>query len=111
LDFSLVRPVGIRCGLTTRVFGERIAQTENAQGAYNLIAPTPTANAEFNRTLAEAIHRPYWFPIPAFLLRTLLGEMSVLILEGRFSKPKRLTESGYRFQFPGPREALADLLG
>ncbi len=88
-----------------------LIETENAQGAYNLIAPTPTSNAEFNRTLAEVIHRPYWFPTPAFLLRTLLGEMSVLILEGRFSKPKRLTESGYRFQFPGPREALADLLG
>jgi NAD dependent epimerase/dehydratase family enzyme len=37
--------------------------------------------------------------------------MGVLILEGRFSQPKRLTESGYQFQFPGPREALADLLG
>ena len=84
---------------------------ENAQGAYNLIAPTPTSNAEFNRILAGVIHRPYWFPTPAFLLRTLLGEMSVLILEGRFSQPKRLTESGYQFQFPGPREALADLLG
>lgn len=84
---------------------------ETAQGAYNLIAPTPTSNAEFNRTLASIIHRPYWFPTPAFLLRTLLGQMSVLILEGRFSQPKRLTESGYKFQFSGPREALADLLG
>lgn len=85
--------------------------SENARGAYNLIAPTPTSNAEFNRILANVIHRPYWFPTPALLLRTLLGEMSVLILEGRFSQPKRLTESGYRFQFPGPREALVDLLG
>ncbi len=85
--------------------------SENARGAYNLIAPTPTSNAEFNRILANVIHRPYWFPTPAFLLRTLLGEMSVLILEGRFAQPKRLTESGYRYQFPGPREALVDLLG
>jgi NAD dependent epimerase/dehydratase family enzyme len=38
-----------------------------------------------------------------------LGEMSVLILEGRFAQPKRLLESGYKFQFPGPREALTDL--
>ncbi|MBK8782138.1 MAG: TIGR01777 family protein [Anaerolineales bacterium] len=85
--------------------------SENARGAYNLIAPTPTSNAEFNRILANVIHRPYWFPTPAFLLRTLLGEMSVLILEGRFAQPKRLTESGYRYQFPGPREALVDLVG
>lgn len=88
-----------------------LIENENARGAYNLIAPTPTSNAEFNRILADVIHRPYWFPTPAFMLRILLGEMSVTILEGRFSQPKRLTESGYRFQFPGPREALVDLLG
>lgn len=85
--------------------------SEKAQGAYNLIAPTPTSNADFNRILAGVLHRPYWFPTPAFLLRTLLGEMSVLILEGRFAQPKRLTESGYRYQFPGPHEALVDLVG
>lgn len=85
--------------------------SENAQGAYNLIAPTPTSNVEFNKILADVLHRPYWFPTPAFLLRTFLGEMSVLIVEGRFSQPKRLTMSGYQYQFPGPREALADLLG
>ena len=83
---------------------------EQASGAYNLIAPAQTSNAEFNKTLAEICHRPYWFPTPAFLLRNVLGEMSVLILAGRYAQPKRLTESGYRFQFPGPREALADLL-
>lgn len=82
---------------------------ENARGAYNLIAPTPTSSADFNRALAKVLHRPYWFPTPAFLLRILLGEMSVLVLEGRFAQPKRLIESGYRFQFEGPREALADL--
>ncbi len=86
-----------------------LVDDENARGAYNLVAPTPTSNAEFNRSLAEVLHRPYWFPTPAFLLGTVLGEMSVLILEGRFSQPKRLTESGYRFQFPGPREAFLDL--
>jgi uncharacterized protein (TIGR01777 family) len=84
---------------------------DSADGVYNLIAPTRTSNAEFNKTLANVIHRPYWFPTPAFLLGTLLGEMSVLILEGRFSQPKRLVESGFRFQFPGPEEALRDLYG
>lgn len=88
-----------------------LIEKKDARGAYNLIAPTPTSNAEFNRTLAKIIRRPYWFPTPAFLLRTFLGEMGVLILEGRFSQPKRLLESGYRFQFPGLYEALSDLLG
>jgi len=86
-----------------------LMENENARGVYNLIAPTQTTLAEFTKQLAKTLHRPYWFPVPAFLLRNVLGEMSVLILEGRFAQPKRLLESGYAFQFPGPQEALNDL--
>jgi uncharacterized protein (TIGR01777 family) len=86
-----------------------LMSNENAQGAYNLISPTSTSLADFTKVLAKVLHRPYWFPVPAFLMRNVLGEMSVLILEGRFAQPKRLLESGYKFQFPGPREALTDL--
>jgi uncharacterized protein len=86
-----------------------LISNQSARGAYNLIAPTPTSSADFNRALAAVLHRPYWFPTPAFLLRILLGEMSVLVVEGRFSKPKRLIESGYKFQFEAAREALSDL--
>ncbi len=88
-----------------------LIENETAHGVYNLIAPTPISNAEFNRTLASIIHRPYWFPTPAYLLRIILGEMSVLIVAGRFAQPKRLIQSGYRFQFDGAREALSDLFG
>lgn len=88
-----------------------LVDDENARGAYNLVAPTPTSNAEFNRSLSRVLHRPYWFPAPGFLLRAVLGRMSDFILEGRFSQPKRLVEARYRFQFPGPHEAFADLYG
>ncbi|MBI5942801.1 MAG: TIGR01777 family protein [Chloroflexi bacterium] len=86
-----------------------LLECEDARGVYNLVAPVPASNAEFNRALADVLHRPYWFPTPAILLRILLGEMSVLILHGRFSQPKRLTQSGYRFQFSAAHEALSDL--
>ncbi|MBE7435020.1 MAG: TIGR01777 family protein [Anaerolineales bacterium] len=84
---------------------------ENARGIYNLIAPVQTSLEAFSKELAKTLHRPYWFPLPDFLMRNVLGEMGVMILDGRFSQPKRLLESGYEFQFPGPREALADLYG
>lgn len=88
-----------------------LIESDKASGVYNLISPVPTSNAEFTRALSKVLHRPYWFPTPAFLLRILLGEMSILVLEGRFSQPKRLVEAGYRFQFPGPSEAFVDLYG
>ncbi|KXK13566.1 MAG: NAD-dependent epimerase/dehydratase family protein [Chloroflexi bacterium OLB14] len=83
---------------------------EKARGAYNLIAPAQISNIEFNQTLAKVLKRPFWFHVPQFLIRNILGEMSVLILDGRFAQPKRLIESGYQFQFPNLKEALDDLM-
>ena len=82
---------------------------EQAHGAYNLIAPESTSNDVFLRTLAKTLKRPYWFHVPAFLLRFLLGEMSVMVLEGRSAYPRRLLEAGYEFKFPLLEAALKNL--
>lgn len=88
-----------------------LLENDNARGVFNLIAPTPTSNAEFMRAIAKTLHRPYWFPTPAFLLRAFLGEMSVTLLDGRYVRPKRLQELGYQFRFSTIETALADLIG
>lgn len=88
-----------------------LMENRQASGAYNLIAPQMTSNAEFMRTLAHTLHRPYWLPTPAFLMRMALGEMSDLVLEGRFAQPRRLLEQGYTFRFPTLQEALQDIFG
>ena len=86
-----------------------LLENENASGAFNLIAPTPTPNADFMQTIAKQLHRPYWFHLPSFLLRIPLGEMSVLLAEGSYSQPKRLLELGYVFQFPTFEDAVKDI--
>ncbi|MBN1453055.1 MAG: TIGR01777 family oxidoreductase [Anaerolineales bacterium] len=86
-----------------------LMENPDARGPYNLIAPQMTSNAEFMRTLAQVLQRPYWFPYPEFLMRLVLGEMSVLITEGRFSKPERLFEMGYNMHFSNLEEALRDI--
>ena len=86
-----------------------LMENPNANGPYNLIAPQTTTNAEFMRTLAKVLRRPYWFRYPAFLMRLALGEMSVLITEGRFSKPERLFEIGYNMRYSKLEEALRDI--
>jgi hypothetical protein len=83
---------------------------ENAHGPFNLIAPQPTSSAEFMRAVTRALHRPYWFHVPKFLLRLVLGEMSVLLTEGRYAQPKRLIELGFPFQFGNLEKAMEDLL-
>jgi uncharacterized protein len=86
-----------------------LLEGESSQGVYNLIAPTPTSNAEFMREVARVLHRPYWFHVPKFLLNLALGDMSVLISEGRYSQPRRLIEEGFDFKFPTIEKALEDI--
>jgi uncharacterized protein (TIGR01777 family) len=86
-----------------------LLEHESAQGPFNLIAPQPTSNAEFMRAVCRALRRPYWFHVPTFLLRLVLGEMSILLTEGRYSQPKRLIELGFRFQFGTLDNAMEDL--
>jgi uncharacterized protein (TIGR01777 family) len=87
-----------------------LLESEDAHGPYNLISPELTSNAEFMRMIARVLHRPYWFHIPAFLLRIPLGEMSVLLTDGRFAQPKRLIELGFQFRFGNLEDAMEDLL-
>lgn len=86
-----------------------LLENEAARGPYNLVAPTPTSNAEFMRAIATALHRPYWFHVPRILLKLALGEMSVLVTEGRYSQPRRLLDEGFKFTFPTIEEALRNL--
>lgn len=88
-----------------------LLEDADANGAYNLISPSQTSNKEFMRAIAKILHRPYWFPTPAIFLKIVLGEMSSLVVEGRYSQPKRLLEAGFHFQYPTIDSALQDLLG
>jgi uncharacterized protein (TIGR01777 family) len=87
-----------------------LLEHDRAQGPFNLIAPQLTSNAEFMRAVTRALHRPYWFRVPKFLLQLTLGEMSILLTEGRYSQPKRLIELGFPFQFGKLETAMEDLL-
>lgn len=86
-----------------------LLENKDARGPFNLIAPMPTSNAEFMKTIAKVLKRPYWFHLPSFLLRIPLGEMSVLLTEGSFSEPKHLLELGYKFQFPTIEMAVENI--
>lgn len=81
-----------------------------ASGPYNACAPTPVRNLEFTRSLSRRLHRPALLPVPAALLKPLLGELAGLLLGGQHAQPQRLQEEGYSFRFTDLDSALADLL-
>ncbi|MDE2202480.1 MAG: TIGR01777 family oxidoreductase [Burkholderiaceae bacterium] len=87
-----------------------LLQREDCQGAFNACAPYMVRNVEFTRTLAREFRRPAFFSVPGWVLRTGLGEMSVLLLGGQKAQPRRALEAGYRFRYPSLDSALSDLL-
>lgn len=86
-----------------------IADT-SMQGAYNATAPHPVTNSEFTLTLAHSLKRPALFPVPAWLLKAMLGEMSELVLGSQRVLPQRLLAHGFQFQYPDLVSALTQAI-
>jgi len=82
---------------------------DDASGPYNACAPHPVRNREFAKTLGQALHRPAFMPMPAFVLKVGLGELSGLLLGGQKALPERLLAAGFTFQFTELRAALDDV--
>lgn len=82
---------------------------DDCSGAYNLVAPEPLSNSDFGRVLARQLHRPFLFPAPAWVMRMMLGEAADLVLTGQRVVSQRLEQAGFRFTYPGLKEAAAQL--
>lgn len=75
-------------------------RNESISGALNAVMPSPVTNAEFTRAVARGVRRPAIFPVPAWLLRLTLGDLSHLLLDSQRVIPKRLEEHGFRYRYP-----------
>ena len=84
---------------------------DSIKGPVNFVAPVPVTNAEFTRTLGQALSRPTLFPMPGFAVKLLFGEMGeALLLGSERVAPKRLIAEGYEFRFSQLKPALAHIL-
>ena len=88
-----------------------VLQNPKVSGPVNVTAPEPVTMKEFCTALGKALHRPSWAPVPAFVLRTILGEMSLVVLTGQRAIPKKLLEAGYTFKYPQLTGALSAIFG
>jgi len=87
-------------------------ERSDLSGVFNATCPNPVTNAEFMRELRRALHRPWSPPVPAWATRIgafFMRTEPSLALTGRRCRPKRFLESGFHFEFPELRRALADL--
>lgn len=75
-------------------------------GAVNAVLPEPVRNIDFTRSLARAVNRPAIFPAPAFVLKTLLGDLSHVLLDSVRVRPQVAIEQGYPFRHPTLDQAV-----
>ncbi|MFD4577320.1 TIGR01777 family oxidoreductase [Streptomyces sp. NPDC058417] len=83
-----------------------LLERDDLAGPFNLTAPEPRTNAEITAAMGRVLHRPALFPVPAAVLKTVLGEMAGDVLGSARVVPKRLLESGFSFAFPGIEDAV-----
>lgn len=84
-------------------------ETPHLRGAINVVSPNTIQMKQFGKIIGQALHRPHFFPVPSPLLKGLLGEKSILILEGQHVVPAKLIESGFTYKFPSLKNAILDL--
>ena len=74
---------------------------EKVRGPVNAVAPQAVRNSEFVRAVGKALHRPTFFPLPAFVVRTVFGEMGEALLLGSARvRPAKLEAAGYAYRHP-----------
>lgn len=80
-------------------------------GPVNAVAADPVTNREFTTALASVLGRPAFFPVPAFAVRILFGEMgrSTVLASARVF-PKKLLSGGYEFFHAELSGALSDVI-
>jgi uncharacterized protein len=86
--------------------------TTNVQlkGVFNACSPSPITNKIFTQKLAQQLHRPAFLPLPSWILKIILGEMSCLLLKGQRALPKKAQTTGFQFHYTDLNLALANIL-
>lgn len=81
-------------------------------GAYNAAAPNPVTNKTLMLTLAKHLRGRFYIPIhvPAWVLKLMLGEMSIEVLKSVTLNVQKIQQTGFKFAYPTIEAALNKLL-
>jgi uncharacterized protein (TIGR01777 family) len=75
-------------------------------GVFNTVAPEHQTNTSFTKIMSKKIGKPI-FPIksPSFILKIILGELSIILLKGSRISAKKIQKS-YSFLYPTLKACL-----
>jgi len=79
------------------------------KGVFNTISPSKDTNKSFTKALGKVLKKPVFpIPVPAFVLKLILGELSVILLKGSMVSSEK-TKEYYQFKYNTLQEALSEI--
>jgi hypothetical protein len=86
-------------------------ENPSMQGVYNAVAPGPVSNEVLVKTVAKKIHKYHLVvKVPEFVLKIMLGEMSIEVLKSANVSSQKIQNVGFEFDYPNINIALTQLL-
>jgi NAD dependent epimerase/dehydratase family enzyme len=78
-------------------------------GSYNAVSPQHVTNKDFMGILSKVMKISVIpVPVPAFILKLVIGEMSDIILKGSRISSEKLQKAGFKFLFNNLEDALKE---
>jgi uncharacterized protein len=92
-----------------RLYIEAI-ENEKYNGVYNVAAPNSVSNKELIKEIARQTKKFYiTAKIPSFVLKIVLGEMSVEVLKSTTVNSEKVQKEGFQFLYPTISDAVTSL--
>jgi len=86
-------------------------EDQDMNGVYNAVSPQHVTHIQFIKTLGEILKPKIILPpVPSFILRATIGEMSCVVLSGSRVSSEKITDSGFKFLFPDLKDALRNII-
>lgn len=86
-----------------------VIKQQDLSGPINFTTPNVKRMRYFGKTIGVALHRPHWLPVPSTALKLVLGEKSILVIEGQHVLPEKLVNAGFEYQFASLKDAIRNL--
>lgn len=81
------------------------------RGVYNAVSGNPVTNKQLTIALAKITRSSFYIPmhVPTFVLKMMLGELSVEVLKSATVSNKKIQDAGFKYTYPTIKEALESL--